>query len=120
MTQDVESVNFPVDNATAFEAIPVSDPRSISAWTIMREDKPVGAAWVDGEPDELFFHITIIDGKVHGKAELLKSLIPPKAWMTIPMTMIAAARYLTRYVDMVLRGTVLSDGEVMLALQRKA
>ena len=118
MTKTLDPIIFPVDNATAFEAVPVNDPRSIDAWTIMRGGKPVGAAWVDGDPDELFFHITIIDGKIHGKAELLKSLIPHKAWMTLPLSLKSAARYLVRYADMAMRGTVQSEGETMLALQR--
>ena len=120
MTNTAKTISFPVDSATAFEAIPVSDPRSLDAWTIMREGTPVGAAWVDGSADELFFHITIIDGRIHGKAKLLKSIIPPNAWMTIPIAMTAAARYLVRYVDMTLRGTVQLKGETMLALQRVA
>ena len=118
MTSTPNVVILPAASATAFEAIPVSDPRSIDAWAIRLEGKPVGAAWVDSVDDELFFHITIIDGKIHGKAELLKSLIPNKAWMTIPLKWTSAAKYLVRYVGMELRGTVQLKGKTMLALQR--
>jgi len=112
--------NLRIDSATAFEAIPVFDPRSIDAWAIQLEGKTVGAAWTDtNDEGELFFHITIIDGKIYGKAKLLNSLIPTSAWMTVPLSMRSAARYLVRYVDgMEYRGTVHKEGKAMLALQR--
>lgn len=118
MTIARKIANFPVANATAFETISVSDPGSIDAWAIRSDGKPVGAAWVDSVDDELFFHIVFVDGKLHGKAELLKSLIPPNAWITVPLDLVSGARYLTRYVGMVLRGTVQLKGKTMLVLQR--
>ncbi len=102
--------------ASAYKAIPVDDSHSIQAWAIQCDGKIIGAAWTDEVDDLLFFHVRFIDGKVWGKAELMKSIIPKDAWITVPFSIAPIALYLKRKVGLTAYEPFLHNGEFVIPL----
>lgn len=114
-----ESATLSVSSAaSAYEAIPVDDPRSISAWAIKHADGSIiGAAWVDQVEDKQLFHVRFTNG-IFGKAKVLKSIIPSGAWITVPLDIAPAAAYLQRWVGLQMYEPVWTDGKIQIPLQK--